>query len=71
MNFKLERSKDVLILVSGDKDLVPPVEQLRWGFDVTVAYWEHAAAELKAAATKFVPLDGDLHRLTIDKRTQR
>jgi hypothetical protein len=54
------------VLVSGDGDYVPPVEDLqRRGIKVRVVFWEHAVSrELKETADEFVGLDGHLEYLT-------
>lgn len=47
-----------IVLVAGDKDYVPVIEDLKKeGFRVVVVFWEHAAKELKEVATKFVSLN--------------
>lgn len=54
----VNKETDDLTLVAGDKDFVPVVEDLvKEGFKVDVAFWGHAAAELRKAATKFINLD--------------
>ena len=64
IDFKLDPAKDRFILVAGDRDFVPPVEKLvGWGYTVTVMFWDHAAAELKGAATVFKSINRDLDRL--------
>ena len=57
---------DMIILVSGDKDFVPPVEKLAaTGTQIDVVFWDHAAKELKNVADNFRPLDDYLSRLTL------
>jgi hypothetical protein len=59
------RGEDEMTLVAGDKDYVPMVEDLvSNGFVVHVVFWDHAAVELKKAATKFVNLNPYLDHLT-------
>jgi uncharacterized LabA/DUF88 family protein len=59
-------AKDEVTLVSGDRDLVPAVEKLRKrGFKVDVVFWDHASAELKAAASAFVSLNQHLGLLAL------
>ena len=59
-------NSDEVTLVSGDRDLVPAVEKLRKrGFRVDVAFWDHAAAELKAAASTFISLNRHLRHLAL------
>jgi len=54
----IDKSKDELLLVSGDSDYVPVVVDLTSeGYKVEVAFWDHAARELKDAATKFISLN--------------
>lgn len=57
---------DTFILVAGDSDYVPTVNALREnGFRVEVVFWNHASRELKAAASRFIPLDNFLDTLRI------
>ena len=52
---------DEVTLVSGDRDLVPAVEKPRnRGFKVDVVFWDHACAQLRAAATTFMSLNQHL-----------
>jgi uncharacterized LabA/DUF88 family protein len=54
----IDKSGDELVLVSGDKDFVPVVEDLiKEGYTVVVAFWEHAAQELKDSATRYLSLN--------------
>ena len=48
---------DEMTLVAGDSDYVPVVNDVSAGFMVHVAFWGHAAKELREAAARFVPLD--------------
>lgn len=60
----VEKETDVVVLVAGDKDFVPVVEDLTIeGFTVHVVFWAHAARELKEAASYFINLDSQLDRL--------
>ncbi len=53
-----------ITLVSGDKDFVPVVEDLvAEGFHVVVAFWSHAAKELREAASEFFDLDPHVETL--------
>ena len=62
-----DRESDTITLVAGDGDFVPPIRQLvEDGFNVEVAFWEHASRELRESATKFVSLDARLHHLALD-----
>ena len=54
----IDKSKDEIILVAGDSDYVPVVSDLvSEGFKVEVAFWDHAARELKEAAKNFISLN--------------
>ena len=54
---KVDKKKDTLTLVAGDKDYVPAISDLKTdGFNVDVAFWGHAAKELREAA-KFIDID--------------
>lgn len=56
---------DEMTLVSGDKDYVPVLEGLAAdGFVVHVVFWDHAAKELRDAASKFISLNQHLDFLT-------
>jgi uncharacterized LabA/DUF88 family protein len=62
----IDKSSSAIVLVSGDKDFVPVVEDLvREGFVVVVAFWSHAAVELKAAASAFFDLN--VHHKTLTR----
>lgn len=55
---------DEVTLVAGDADYVPTVEHLRSrGFDVYVAFWDHAARELRDVCTGFISLNDYLEHL--------
>jgi uncharacterized LabA/DUF88 family protein len=57
---------DLFVLVAGDKDYVPTLNELTAdGYKVEVVFWNHAAAELKKAATKFTSLDSYLEHLRL------
>jgi hypothetical protein len=61
----LDKSKDEMVLVSGDSDYVPIVETLvADGFKVHVAFWDHAARELRDAASRFISLNDQHGYLT-------
>lgn len=54
----IDKENSEIVLVAGDKDYVPVIEDLKSeGFRVVVVFWDHAAKELKDAATKFIPLN--------------
>jgi hypothetical protein len=53
-----DKAEDEMILVAGDKDYVPAVKHIvNRGIRVTVCFWDHAASELKDAASDFVSLN--------------
>ena len=61
----IRAKEDEITLVAGDKENVPAVEDLvREGFTIHIVFWDHAAQELKKAASKFVSLDPFLDHLT-------
>jgi len=63
---KVNKEKDEIILLSGDSDYTPTVEQLTAdGFRVEIAFWDHAATALKRAATKFTSLNQYLDHLAV------
>jgi uncharacterized LabA/DUF88 family protein len=62
---KLDKANSEITLVAGDKDFIPVVQDLvADGFDVTVAFWDHAAREMREAATRFLYLNRWLDHLT-------
>ena len=45
---KLDKAKDEILLVAGDSDYEPALSDLKAeGFKVQVAFWDHAAGEIK------------------------
>jgi hypothetical protein len=61
----LNPSTDRIIIVAGDADFVPAIKAARdKGFHVKVAFWGHASAAIKKAASEFMPLNGHLTDLT-------
>ena len=57
---------DAVTLVSGDRDYVPVVENLRGrGFEVHIVFWSHAAKELRDTATSFTDLNPYLDHLRL------
>jgi uncharacterized LabA/DUF88 family protein len=55
---------DEMTLVAGDSDYVPAIEKLRKrNIAFHVVFWNHAARELREAATRFVSLDEYLDHL--------
>ncbi len=54
----IDKASSEITLVAGDKDFVPAVQDLvSDGFTVSVAFWDHAARELKEAASSFFSLN--------------
>jgi hypothetical protein len=54
----LKKDQDDILLVAGDSDFVPAVADLiSEGYKVEVAFWNHAARELREAAANFISLD--------------
>ncbi|MBX3435829.1 MAG: NYN domain-containing protein, partial [Pirellulales bacterium] len=61
----LDKENSDITLVAGDKDFVPVVEDLvADGFNVTVAFWDHAAREMREAASTFFSLNQWMDHLT-------
>lgn len=58
----ITKQDSIVILLGGDRDFVPVVEDLRnEQFDIRVAFWSHAASrELKETASHFINLDPQL-----------
>jgi uncharacterized LabA/DUF88 family protein len=55
---EIDRNRAALCLIAGDSDYVPLVRLLTTrGYIVRVAFWGHAANELKKVATEFINLD--------------
>ena len=62
---------DEIVLVSGDKDYIPVVEDLRKeGFKFSVIFWDHAANELKDAAESFSSLNPHVEYLNYNRSTE-
>jgi hypothetical protein len=62
---KIDKAASEITLVAGDKDFVPVVEDLvADGFNVCVAFWDHAANEMKQKATTFFSLNKYLTHLS-------
>lgn len=54
----IDKKDSEITLVSGDKDFVPVVEDLvGGGYRVVVAFWDHAARELRDVASSFASLN--------------
>ncbi|WP_440532079.1 NYN domain-containing protein [Variovorax sp. YR566] len=59
-------SEDVFVLVAGDADYVPTINELKKdGYFVEVVFWDHASRELRDAASRFVSLDAHLDHLRL------
>lgn len=66
---ELDPTTDRIIIVAGDADYVPAILAARdRGFHVKVAFWQHASATIKKAASEFMPLNGHLRDLTYKKQ---
>jgi uncharacterized LabA/DUF88 family protein len=60
-SFTRMKAGDEITLVAGDRDFVPPLENIKArGFPVYVVFWDHAARELKDSCTRFVSLNDHL-----------
>jgi len=61
-----DKDADIITLVAGDKDYVPAIKPLvADGFKVDVVFWNHAATELKEAASEFINLNPHLNNIRI------
>jgi uncharacterized LabA/DUF88 family protein len=59
-------AEDVFVLVAGDSDYVPTINELRKdGYFVEVVFWDHASRELQEAASRFVGLNKHLEHLRL------
>lgn len=57
---------DLFVLVAGDKDYVPTINELtKDGFKVEVIFWGHCARELREAASNFIDLNDHLEHLRL------
>ena len=62
----LDPAKDEITLVAGDKDYVPTIERMiKRGINFELAFWDHAAQELKDACSNFVSLNQYLEHLRL------
>jgi uncharacterized LabA/DUF88 family protein len=60
----IPKDNSTIILVAGDKDFVPVVQDLvNEQYNVHVCFWSHAARELKESASYFINLDAQLENL--------
>lgn len=63
---RVDKKNDVISLIAGDADYVPPVERLTAeGYTVNVVFWSHAARQLKLACTHFINLNSHLKKLSL------
>jgi uncharacterized LabA/DUF88 family protein len=61
---RIEKGTSEITLVAGDKDFIPVVEDLvSEGYNVCVAFWDHAATEMKQKASSFFSLNTYLNHL--------
>lgn len=59
---------DQVTLVAGDSDYVPTVQKIKSrGLKFTVMFWDHAAKELREAASEFIPLNEYLEHLNLNR----
>jgi hypothetical protein len=66
---KMDKATSEIILVAGDKDFVPIVEDLTAeGYHVCVAFWDHASAQMKARGSSFFSLNPYIKHLARIKR---
>lgn len=64
--YRNANSDDTFTIVSGDSDYVPAINQMKKdGFIVDVVFWNHAANELKEAASNFIALNAHLDSLRV------
>lgn len=63
-SLRIEKGTSEITLVAGDKDFIPVIEDLvsEW-YNVSVAFWDHAAAEMKQKASSFFSLNAYLNHL--------
>jgi len=60
----VDKEKDLIVLVAGDGDYIPPVEILvDDGYKIEVVFWNHASSDLKNACSRFRSLDSHLKDL--------
>lgn len=64
---RVDRDKDLLLLLAGDKDYFPTIEILTTdGFKVAVVFWEHAAGLLRRGPHRFYSLNPLLKDISLD-----
>ena len=61
---KIDKATCEIILVASDKDFLPIIEDLTTeGYNICVAFWDHAAAEMRKKASSFFSLNPYLEHL--------
>lgn len=61
---KIDKESDLIVLVAGDGDYIPPIEALiKDGHRVEVVFWDHASSDLKSTCSRFRSLDPYLRAL--------
>ena len=61
---KIDKASSEIILVAGDKDFVPVVEDLKAErYNICVAFWDHAAGAMREKASSFFSLNPYLKHL--------
>lgn len=56
---------DIFVIVTGDKDFMPSIEEIKAEGRIShLAFWNHAAWELKDAADKFIDLTENINAIT-------
>jgi hypothetical protein len=65
-SYEYMKEDDLIVLVSGDGDFVPPVASLRErGFRVRNMFWAHGSRELRDATEDFFELDRHFGHLSL------
>ena len=65
--YKNAKNDDTFKIVSGDSDYVPAILQMKEdGFTVDAVFWDHAANELKEAASNFISLNDHIDNLRFE-----
>ena len=60
----IDKENSEIVLVAGDKDYMPVIDDLKnEGYRIVVVFWDQAATEVKQAATKFISLNQWLNYL--------
>jgi len=63
----VDKADSELVLVAGDKDYTPVIDDLKSeGFRIVVAFWDHAAKDLKDSASEFISLNQWHSHLQLD-----